>query len=170
MAVYKNQSMTIKVVDYVRNLNMASNLAELKMVELMEEIRENGTSDFDENKEGDFELEGVSGYSWKAEYLRIELPIPSDFDGQKLRESNPFLASAAPLIKPQLKKIKKNIDENFRQIKLSVFWANKKESITIFDHYVDKKLLKAPIRKKPKKKKASKAKAKTKAKEPAETK
>ena len=160
MAVYRNQSMTIKVVDYVRNLNMASNLAELKMVELLEEIKENGTSDFDENKEGDFELEGISGYSWKAEYLRIELPIPTDFNGEKLKETNPFLASAAPMIKPQLKKIKKNIDENFRQLKLTVFWANKKKSITIFDHYVDKKLMKAPIRKKPqeKKKKASSSK------------
>jgi len=156
MSIYRSQSITINVTDYIRKLNMASNLARLKMSQVIHEMKQDGLSDFDEKNEGDFELQDITGYSWEVEMLKIELPIPTDLDSGALQEKNPTLAALAPFIKPQLENIKKNMEENVRQIKLTVYWDNKGKWLTLYDHHVTDKLLTAPAKKKaaPKKKAA----------------
>jgi hypothetical protein len=80
VALMQTQSGSVRLSTYGKQLTIATFLAQAKMEELEEELTKDGFPDMDEEESDDFDEMGYPHFAWKAEILKVELPLGAAFD------------------------------------------------------------------------------------------
>lgn len=137
-----------------RQLDVATQLARLKMVEVQAQFERKGFRDFDESDDGTFEQEGHPEVRWKLEVKRPSLGLGPDAvlgalaGGKTLQDlmpppdQAPQLAPFAGMIQGQLQNLLTQIGEQVkkgvREVRLEVSWSSGAgtESFDVVTHLV----------------------------------
>jgi general secretion pathway protein I len=137
-----------------RQLDVATQLARAKMVQLQAQYERKGFRDFDESDEGTFDDDGHPEIRWKVEVrkpaleLGAEAALASLTGGKKLQELlpppdqapqlAPFQALLGAQMNAQLQRISEQLKKTAREVRLVVSWQSGTgvESFDVITHLV----------------------------------
>lgn len=143
------QQASMRQVLRAKMMTVATFLAREKMVEVEDELFEEGFKDFEEEEKGDFAEEGFKNYRWVMKIEKIELPTdvnPSD----ALNAADTSGAGGSPMgtglgmlggsmLGAQFEMFRNIIEESIRRVSLSVEWdeGKKERSISVVAYFTD---------------------------------
>jgi len=154
MVIYQTQGRAVQMANYGKFMSVATLLVRTKIIEIEEQLKEEGFSDFDDEKEGTFEEEGFDKFRWLANIKKITINLPESLStsggglsgmggggDQKDGASNKQqMGMNLAMLGPHLKTIAKILEQSVRELKITVFWPSgpkKENSINVTTHVVD---------------------------------
>ena len=145
----ESQQMAMRRVFRAKMMTIATLLAREKMIEIEDEMFEEGFSDFDEEDSGDFGRE-YKRFTYEVKIEKVELPAAADAEGlsQSLKEGaedegmgagGGMAALGGQMIAQYLEMIRSTIEQSIRRVTLEVFWkeGRRKRSLTVSCYYTD---------------------------------
>lgn len=145
----ESQQMSMRQVSRAKMMTIATLLAREKMIEVEDELFEEGFSEFDEEDKGDFGRD-FKRFSYKLNIEKVELPAAADTDGlsQTLTEGaggegegagGGMAALGGQMIGQYLEMIRSVIEQSIRRVTLDVIWkeGRRERSITVSCYYTD---------------------------------
>lgn len=136
---------------YGKKLTTATQLARGKMLDIQQQLRKDGLSDFSKEYHGTFEPEGEPEFKWRALVIKPEFDVDPQqilglasagmgLDGAANAAANPLAAGGAlnGLMDTQLKAMTEIVKQSVREVKLTVSWKSlgEEESIDLVEHLV----------------------------------
>jgi len=130
-----------------QRLTMATFLAKLKMIEIEDDIFEDGFSNFDDVIEGDFADEEQEDYRFRIKFEKIELPAANPDEILEAAGDNDQQAAAAAtnplasnMMNMQFTMIRNLLQDTVRHVTLDVMWGEeekKRTTVSIECYFTD---------------------------------
>jgi general secretion pathway protein I len=138
----------VRMHAYAKQLTLATQLARGKVLDLKEQLRKDGLSDFSKEYHGDFSEEGFPELKWKALVVKPELDVEPEKlldavsgslgaggQGDQALPNNP-LAPGGPLaglVQGQVRAMVELVKTSVRELKLTVSWPGGRGATETFD-------------------------------------
>ena len=135
----------VRMHSYAKSLTLATQLARGKLLDVQQQLRKDGLSDFSKEYHGDFDEEGHAEIKWKALVIKPEI----DVDPQQLldlasaglgvggegAQASPLAAGGAlsGVLSTQLKAMTEAVKQSVREVKLTVTWKGFRGAEETFD-------------------------------------
>jgi len=144
----------VKQAHRAQLLGVATSLARGKMLDIEEELLQEGFQELDQSDDGDFSDEGWPNITWEAKIEKIELPglaalqaadsaseeggTPSGMSGTS-ESASPTAALGAGLISSQFEMISSVLEASIRRVELTVTWkvGQDTESMVVVCYYTN---------------------------------
>ncbi len=141
----------VRMHSYAKSLTLATQLARGKLLDVQQQLRKDGLSDFSKEYHGDFDDEGHPELKWKALVIKPEI----DVEPQQLLDlassslgvggegapQSPLAAGGAlsDVLSTQIKAMTEAVKQSVREVKLTVTWKGfrgAEESLDVVEHIV----------------------------------
>lgn len=145
----ESQQMSMRQVFRAKMMTIATLLAREKMIEVEDELFEEGFSEFDEEDTGDFGRD-FKKFSYKVTIEKVELPAVADSEGlsQTLTEgagdegegaAGGMAALGGQMIAQYMEMIRGVIEQSIRRVTLDVIWkeGRRERSMTVSCYFTD---------------------------------
>lgn len=146
----ESQQAGMRHVLRAKKMSIATLLAREKMVEVEDELFEEGFDEFDETQEGKFEDKGVEGYGYKLKVEKIELPAALDPDAMSNAitggdeaagesQAGGMAAMGGQILSSQFELFRNVLEQSIRRVSLEVSWKEGRadKSITVTAYFTD---------------------------------
>lgn len=142
---------------YAKRLTVAVQLSRSKMLDLQQQLRKDGLSDFSKEYHGDFDEEKEPDYKWSAEVVKPEIDVdpaqvmsmitsglgmgaPEGGGPSQPENANP-LAALGPmggLVDQQVKGMVETLKSSVREVRLRVTWKQgaQDEELVVVEHLI----------------------------------
>lgn len=132
VAIFNVQASSILAASKVKFVTAATLLARSKMVDIEQELMEEGFSEFAESIEGDFSEEGWPDFRYSAIISKVEMPVPGAIPGQ---EDNVY----ASMMQGYSSMITDLISNSLRECIVHVYWGegDDTEEVTLSTHFIE---------------------------------
>ncbi len=132
VAIFEMQGGNIETAMRTRDITVATLLARSKMIDIEQELFEEGFTDFEESMSGTFEDEGWPEFSWEADLTKVEIPIPDSFPGADENPNAALMMGSASFITDLIKNA-------LRECALTVTWdvGGDPRELMVTTHFID---------------------------------
>lgn len=117
-----------------------------KILDVQQQLAEEGFGDFAKVLEGDFSEEGFPDFRWAARVRKLEVPIPTDVGGAKANQATDgsggmSLATLAPM----LQNVGSVLENSVRELEVRVLWMDGKyqRHVALVTHVISREALAA---------------------------
>ena len=127
---------------------VATLLARGKILDVQQELEEDGYGDFMKVLDGDFEEEGFPDFRWAARVRKVEIPIPGSMPGEaggRTAEGSGGMALGS--LTPMLQSFSKVFEDAVREIEVQVLWSEGpyEQHVSVVTHIVSRELLRGGL-------------------------
>ncbi len=132
VAIINVQASSIHSASRVKFMTVGTLLARSKIVDIEQELMEQGFSDFAEELDGNFEEEGWPDFRWRATISKVRIPVPTSMPGQ---EDNPY----ASMLSGYSSMLTDMIANALRECIITVEWGDggDLEELSIATHFIE---------------------------------
>lgn len=148
-----SQQNSIRAANRAKWITVATMLARYKMVEVEDELFEEGFSDFEEEDDGDFKEEGFEKLTWELKVDKVELPANMDQQGlgdalgvgddttggENESPQSGMLAMGTQMLAKQFEMIRNVLEQSIRRVQIKVAWkeGSRAQAVTVVGYFTD---------------------------------
>jgi len=134
VAIFNVQGSSIAIASRVKFLTAATLLARSKVVDIEQQLMEEGFSDFAEEMNGDFSEEGWPQFRWYAKISKVKIPVPASMPGDD-ENTNAY----AGMMQGYASMITDLISNALRECNLTVEWGegDNTEKVALSTHFIE---------------------------------
>ena len=148
--ISESQVSSVRFVGHAKQMTIATMLARQLMVETEDELFEEGFSDFEEEKKGDFKEQGFETFRYVLKVDKVELPTEIDAegaadavggagDGDDSTATGGVLGVGAKMMASQFEMFRNILEQSIRRVTVRVLWGAKKHErfISLVAYFTD---------------------------------
>jgi general secretion pathway protein I len=137
------QGMAALKTETARHITVATLLARGKILDVQQQLKEDGFGDFMKILDGDFEEEGFKEYRWIARVRKVEVPMPSAGNDVGSNPAEGSGGMSLGMLAPMLQSFGTVLEGAVREIEVRVLWQQGKSEdwVTVVTHVVNRDLL-----------------------------
>jgi general secretion pathway protein I len=165
-AISRSQQLSIRAANRAKMMTVATMLARYKMVEVEDNLFDEGFSDFKKEDKGDFKKEGFDRFTYVLVIDKVELPqnlnaesLTSMFGGSAEEEKkehgdkspegkmSTMMSMGAKMMAKQLEMFRNVLEQSIRRAQLKIEWkeGSKKRDITVVGYFTDPRKIDAAL-------------------------
>lgn len=150
------QSNAVRAEGRAKQMTIATLLAREKMVDVEDELFEEGFSDFDEEEKGDFDEQGFKSFSYVLKVDKIELPTSINADSLTSAlsggvgaegdnatagsgDKGGMFAAGAKLMSAQFEMFRNILEQSIRRVSVRVSWkeGTRERYVAVVGYFTD---------------------------------
>jgi general secretion pathway protein I len=165
-AISRSQQLSIRAANRSKMMTVATMLARYKMVEVEDNLFEEGFSDFKKEDKGDFKKEGFDRFTYSQVIDKVELPqnlnaesltsmlggAADDTKKEKGEQSaegkmSTMMSVGAKMMAKQLEMFRNILEQSIRRVQLKIEWkeGSKVRDITVVGYFTDPRKIDAAL-------------------------